>query len=149
MPRRGARSRTFHGVSTATSSAWRIRTRTGCGCPDGLESAGLTAGPCASAARTLRSHGAAQELIDASLIAAAFGLEPGENIGVETNSHRLLYRAIKFADNGPAPIRNLPDVRGVNLRVRQCGQRGKLILQFLAPGSHRLSFPAAWLCGPK
>lgn len=49
-------------------------------------------------------HGSAQELVDAHLMAFPSRLEPHQNIRVESDGERLFNQAMKYSDNGGAPV---------------------------------------------
>ena len=56
-------------------------------------------------------HGSAQELVDAHLMAFPSRLEPHQNIRVESDGERLFNQAMKYSDNGGAPVAHLPMFR--------------------------------------
>jgi hypothetical protein len=75
--------------------------------------------------------------------------EPCQNIGIQTNSHRLLQGPIQVAPSRMHPVfyRRLRNVSGINLIIRQRRQLGQLF-QFRSAKvlpAHKVSFPVGSL----
>jgi hypothetical protein len=59
----------------------------------------------------------AKKAVGFGLVAGAIGFEPLDNIGIETHGDGRLFRTIKLADFGAAPINDGRRIRKINVRV--------------------------------
>jgi hypothetical protein len=86
------------------------------------------------------SHGLSEQPIRLSLITAAIGLEPCDDVGIKTHRNGLLRWSIELADFGSAPIDNRRSVREINVFVSFGGDSSDVSLVLLCELPHRLSF---------
>jgi len=94
-------------------------------------------------------HGVPQEPICLGLITAAVGLEPSDDVGIQTHGDRLFDRPVELADFGAAPIENRGSIRKINVSVFFCGDGLDVSLLLLCQLPHRLSFRETGRRGPR
>ena len=94
-------------------------------------------------------HRVPQQPIRFSLITATIGFKPGDDVGIETHSYRLLLWPIELADFGSAPIQNRGRVGKINVLVSFCGDGADVSLLLLCDLPHKLSFRATQQREPK
>ena len=94
-------------------------------------------------------HGVPQQPIRLSLITAAISFKPGDDVGIQTHSYRLLLWPIELANFRPAPIENRRRVGKVNVLVSFCGDGADVSLLLPCELPHRLSFRATRQREPK
>lgn len=87
-------------------------------------------------------HGVPQEQIRFSLIAGAIGPKPCNDIDVQADGYRPLFRAVEFADFCPAPVNDGPDIGKINVRVFFRRDGGGVAFLVLCELLHRPSFRA-------
>src|SRR5262245_51311973 len=100
-------------------------------------------------------HVLPQGVIDPGLIAlsaASATLEPGNDVGVDSERELLLHWPEEQAALRPGPIDDLGDIARIDLSIRQRRKRRKLGVILSAQRLrtallHTLSFRAAWPCG--
>jgi hypothetical protein len=95
------------------------------------------------------SHGVSQQPIGFSLIAAAIGFKPCNDVRVKTHGNGRLLWPIELANFGSAPIKNWRDVGKINVLFSFCGDSSNVSLLFLCEFPHSLSFRATQRRGPR
>jgi len=65
------------------------------------------------------------------LVTATIGLEPGDDVGVQTHGDGFLRGPIELADFGNAPIENRGRIRKINVFVPFCRDGADVVLLFL------------------
>ena len=95
------------------------------------------------------NHGGPQQPIRFSLITAAISFKPGDDVGIQAYSYRLLLWPIELADFGSAPIENRRRVGKVNVLVSFCGDGADVSLLLPCELPHKLSFRATRQHEPK
>ena len=85
-------------------------------------------------------HGVAKQPIRFGLVTAAIGLQPGDDIGIQTHRDRPLCWPMEFADFGGAPINHGGRIGKINVRVAFCGDGADVEFLLLGELPHRLSF---------
>ena len=79
----------------------------------------------------------AKKAVGFGLVAGAIGFEPLDNIGIETHGDGRLFRAIKLADFGAAPINDGGNVRKINVPIFLRGDGRDVLLLVLCELLHR------------
>lgn len=87
-------------------------------------------GASGSAAAGLAFHCSAEEFVDAGLVAAALGFEPGEDVGIEADGQGFLDWAVEFSGDRVAPGADFGGVGEVDLRVPQRGDGRQFLSLF-------------------
>jgi len=84
----------------------------------------------------------AQEQVCFGLIAGAIGTKPFNDIDVQADGYRPLFRAVEFADLRAAPIDDRVDIGKINVRVFFRRDGGGVSFLVLCELPHKRSFRA-------
>ena len=100
-------------------------------------------------ARSALAHGGTEQCIHAGLIATTLRFEPGQNVGINPDSHGLFDGTVEFPNKRTLPICDFRNVGGIDIHVLHFGQIDELFTVLFSGFGHKSLSHAAWLCGLK